>query len=94
MTKINQTFQNLDNIKQSRILNAALQEFAENGYEQASTNQIVKNAGIGKGILFYYFKTKKDLYQYLIDHAINNMTRNIFNLLIRKNLILLNGYGS
>lgn len=84
MTKINQTFHNLDNIKQNRILNAALQEFAENGYEQASTNQIVKNAGIGKGMLFYYFKTKKDLYQYLIDHAINIMTEEYFQLIDTK----------
>lgn len=79
--EINPTFNNLDDAKQKRILNAALQEFAENGYEQASTNQIVKQAGIGKGMLFYYFNNKKDLYLYLIDHAINIMTTEFFSLI-------------
>lgn len=66
---ITKRFQNLDVKKQQRILNAALKEFAENDYEQASTNRIVQNAGIGKGMLFYYFKNKKELYHYLIDYS-------------------------
>jgi len=53
-----------------RILNAAFDEFAEQGYEKASTNQIVKRAGIGKGMLFYYFRSKKELFKYLIDYGI------------------------
>lgn len=71
MSIINQTFQNLEHLKQQRIINAALKEFAEKGYEQASTNQIVKNAGIGKGMLFYYFKNKRELYLYLIDYCLD-----------------------
>lgn len=81
---INPTFNSLDDAKQKRILNAALQEFAVNGYKRASTNQIVKSAGIGKGMLFYYFKNKKELYQYLIGHAINVMTEEFFSLIDRK----------
>ncbi|MGK7378723.1 TetR/AcrR family transcriptional regulator [Planococcus sp. 1R117A] len=54
-------FKNLENKKKQTILNAALQEFAENGYQQASTNRIVKNAGIGKGMLFYYLESKRQL---------------------------------
>lgn len=57
--------------KQNRILDAALKEFAENGFEKASTNQIVKNAGIGKGMLFYYFENKEGLYHYLIDYCLD-----------------------
>ncbi|WP_449354585.1 TetR/AcrR family transcriptional regulator [Virgibacillus natechei] len=81
---ITKTFNNLDENKQQRILNAALKEFAENGYEQASTNQIVKNAGIGKGMLFYYFNNKKELYHYLIDYAINVMIDEYFSLIDTK----------
>lgn len=66
-------FKNLDESKQMRILNAALQEFAEHGYEQASTNRIVKQAGIGKGMLFYYFNSKQELYQYLISYSIETI---------------------
>jgi TetR/AcrR family transcriptional regulator len=64
-------FENVESEKQRIILNAALKEFADKGYEQASTNQIVKDAGIGKGMLFYYFTTKKKLYAYLVDYCIN-----------------------
>ncbi|WP_318036529.1 TetR/AcrR family transcriptional regulator [Candidatus Contubernalis alkalaceticus] len=53
------------------MLNAAYKEFAEQGYKQASTNRIVKDAGIGKGMLFYYFKSKEELFHYLIDYGIN-----------------------
>lgn len=64
-------FENLDLEKQQKILASALMEFAENGYAKASTNHIVKKAGIGKGMLFYYFKNKKDLYEYLIEYSLN-----------------------
>lgn len=50
--------------RKKRILNAAFREFAEKGYEDASTNRIVKNAEIGKGTLFYHFGNKENLYIY------------------------------
>src|SRR5690625_4117058 len=68
-------FNNLEPSKQKQIIDAALKEFAENGYERASTNQIVKHAEIGKGMLFYYFKNKQGLYHYLIDYAISTIER-------------------
>ncbi|GAA0603480.1 TetR/AcrR family transcriptional regulator [Virgibacillus siamensis] len=46
-------------------------EFAANGYERASTNQIIKNAGIGKGMLFYYLGSKKELYHYLVEYSLD-----------------------
>jgi len=69
------TFWNLEPEKQKRILDAAYREFAEYGYAQASTNRIVKEAGIGKGMLFYYFNSKKELFHYLIEHAVNYVTK-------------------
>ena len=45
--------------KRQRILDAAIREFAEHGYDKASTNSIVKEAGIAKGLLFHYFGSKK-----------------------------------
>ena len=52
--------------KQKTILDAAMTEFGDKGYAKASTNQIVQTAGIGKGMLFYYFGSKLDLYHDLI----------------------------
>lgn len=62
-------FLNLDEEKQDRIINAALKEFAQKGYDNASTNEIVKEAEISKGLLFHYFQNKKQLYFFLFDYC-------------------------
>lgn len=62
-------FLSLDIEKQDRIINAALKEFAQKGYDNASTNEIVKEAGISKGLLFHYFQNKKQLYFFLFDYC-------------------------
>lgn len=62
-------FNNLKPEKQKQIINAAIKEFVRNGFEKASTNEIVKRANISKGSLFNYFTSKKDLYLYLIEYS-------------------------
>lgn len=69
----------LDSQKRKTILDAALEEFAEHGYDKASTNRIVQKAKIGKGMLFYYFNTKKELFHYLIGFAIDYINDEYIN---------------
>lgn len=64
-------FDNLKQEKRERIINAAIKEFVQKGFEKASTNEIVIRANISKGSLFNYFNSKKDLYIYLIEYSIN-----------------------
>ena len=64
-------FLNLQQEKQERILNTTMKEFAQKGFEDASTNEIVKEAGISKGLLFYYFKNKKNLFLFLYNYSMN-----------------------
>ncbi|HAG42911.1 MAG TPA: TetR family transcriptional regulator, partial [Clostridium sp.] len=71
-------FLNLDMEKQDRILNAAMKEFAQKGFEKASTNEIVKEADISKGLLFHYFKDKKNLFLFLYDHCIDVSTNEFY----------------
>lgn len=59
--------------KRDRIINAAIEEFASFPYEKASTNNIVKNAGISKGLLFHYFTNKKVLYETLIRFVVHTL---------------------
>lgn len=61
--------------KQNRILSAALEIFAQMGYSKASTNQICEKAQISKGLLFHYFRSKKNLYLLLLDREIKEMGR-------------------
>lgn len=57
--------------RREQILLFALQEFAEKGYDQTSTNSICKKAGVSKGLLFHYFESKKGLYLYVLDRCID-----------------------
>lgn len=61
------TFFNLPEEKREKILTAALIEFENNDYDQASINQIVIRSGISKGSFYQYFEDKKDLYKYIIN---------------------------
>ena len=63
---IKEAFAALPLEKQREILDAAATEFAEHGYQGASTNRIVQAAQIGKGMLFYYFGSKLELYHLLL----------------------------
>lgn len=47
--------------KQQRVLDAAMEVFAERGYAGASTAEIAKRAGVAEGTVFKTYKTKKDL---------------------------------
>lgn len=77
-------FENLSEEKKQNIIKCALREFAGKGYEQASTNTIVKEAGISKGILFHYFKTKRDLYRYVIFYCIDLMFTQMLDYMVFK----------
>ncbi len=59
----------LDNKRQDSIINSALKEFAKNGFYDASTNKIAKEAGISKGLLFHYINNKSDLFLYLWEYS-------------------------
>jgi TetR/AcrR family transcriptional regulator len=71
-------FLNLEPEKRERILNAAIKEFAQKGYKNASTNEIVKEAGISKGLIFHYFKNKKQLYLFLYDYLMEIISEEYF----------------
>lgn len=70
---------NLDPEKREVIINAALEEFAQKGYKNASTNEIVKKANISKGLLFHYFSNKKKLFLFLYDYSKDVFLNEFYN---------------
>ncbi len=66
---MNQRFFDVKKEKQDRIINAGLKVFARAGYRHASTDEVVKTAGISKGLLFHYFGSKLGLYAFLYDYS-------------------------
>ena len=47
--------------KRKCILEAAMRLFSKKGYEQTSIEELAREAGIGKGTVYSYFQTKKDI---------------------------------
>lgn len=66
--------------KRNRILNAAMKEFSK-GYKNALTDSIVREAGISKGLLFHYFGTKKELFLFLHEYALEKVLSEFFSLI-------------
>ena len=71
---MNDKFFDLKKEKQDRMINAALKIFAENGFRRASTDEMVKEAGISKGLLFHYFTSKTGLFEFVYDYSVKYIT--------------------
>jgi len=61
------TFFNLPDEKKQRVIDAAIDEFAERSYHDARVTAIADQAGIAKGSFYQYFEDKEDLFRYIID---------------------------
>lgn len=53
----------------SRILDAANKVFAENGYHEATMDDIAKRLGVSKGAIYLYFSGKEDLFEAMVKTA-------------------------
>jgi AcrR family transcriptional regulator len=58
-----------DGSTRERLLDVALQAFAELGYDGASTRAIAARAGVNQGLIPYYFGTKETLWREAVDRA-------------------------
>lgn len=67
-----------DEIKNS-IISAALNEFEEKGFNNASIRTIASNAGIATGNLYRYFNGKEELFNYIMEPVSERFTALIFS---------------
>ena len=74
---MNEKFFDLKKEKQDRIINGCMKVFAFCGYAHASTDEMVREAHISKGLLFHYFGSKSGLYHFLYDYAVRFVTLEI-----------------
>ena len=63
----NSLFDRISDDKKEKIINAAMGEFAENGFAGTNINKIAEKAGISIGALYKYFPTKENLYFSLVN---------------------------
>lgn len=76
-----ETFLRLPEEKRTRFLDAAWDEFTRVSFSEASTNQIVRQAGIPRGSFYQYFRDKEDLFRYLITQAQDHFVEMYSNIL-------------
>ena len=50
-----------------RVLDAALALFSEQGYEKTTMRQIIAKSGVLNGSVYYAFKNKDGIYEYIFD---------------------------
>jgi AcrR family transcriptional regulator len=72
--------------KKQLIINAAIKCFAHKGFHATSIQEIVDTAGIAKGSVYSYFKSKEDLLYIAIKNEYNRMMSDIFTVANDKNL--------
>ncbi|CEH27948.1 hypothetical protein AM501_14795 [Aneurinibacillus migulanus] len=56
------------------IFQGALKAFAEKGFNETTMEQIAEICGVAKGTLYYNFKTKEDLYIFVMESGVQNFT--------------------
>lgn len=69
-------FEVMRETRRKQIMDAALELFASEGYNHCSISQLAKHAGIAKGLMYNYFKSKEALLLAIINDglgAIMNM---------------------
>ncbi len=69
------TFTHIDEKKRSKILKAAMAEFAKKGYNGASINIIAEKAGISIGSMYSYFESKDALYLTVMNTGYASISR-------------------
>ncbi len=57
-----ESFKKISDEKRQRILDAAIMEFSEHGFDSANINTIAQKSGISVGSLYKYFDNKEDLF--------------------------------
>lgn len=66
--------------KKNRIITAGYELFSENGYYNTNTVQIAKRAGVSTGIVYGYFRDKKDILREVTALYMDKVTKPILNL--------------
>ena len=67
-----------ENPLRAALIRSAYKAFAKEDYKKVSTNAIVKDANVSKGLLFHYFKNKQNLYITLYDMAWKMVRNHVF----------------
>ncbi|MDP6967225.1 MAG: TetR/AcrR family transcriptional regulator, partial [Candidatus Marinimicrobia bacterium] len=63
--------QSKENNRKIQILDAALDVIVQKGYSDCRMDDIVAKANLSKGAIYWYYKSKKDIFLSLVNHWVN-----------------------
>jgi AcrR family transcriptional regulator len=68
-------------MSKQKIINTALKVFAKKGYNGISVDELVKKAKVNKSTLYYYFKGKKELFDFIIEEEFSKLIEELKTIL-------------
>ena len=69
-----------DSVKRRQIIDGARSVFLAQGFDAASMGEIARAAGVSKGTLYVYFKSKEDLFEAIVRQECDAQAEGVFNL--------------
>jgi AcrR family transcriptional regulator len=67
-----------DSAKRQQIIDGARRMFLAQGFDAASMNEIARQAGVSKGTLYVYFKSKEELFEAIVEAQCRRQGEQIF----------------
>lgn len=67
------TWQDKNNDRRNRILKAALEVFAAQGFRTAEVKTVAETAGVGKATIYKFFSSKEDLLLVVVDEKLSQI---------------------
>jgi AcrR family transcriptional regulator len=66
-------FEEIREEKRTLIMNVALEHFANEGFHKTTINHVARHAGISKGLIYNYFKSKEELLFEIIKRSVDEV---------------------
>ena len=70
--------------KKTQIINAAIEVFAKQGLERGKIADIAKQAGVGKGTIYEYFKSKDEIFSAIESQMVKDSLAQVEQLISSK----------
>ena len=74
--------------KRNIILLSAVKIFARDGFEKATIDEIIKDAKVAKGTVYYYFKSKEEIFNAIVSEGIIDFENKIKESILEKENII------
>ena len=68
------------------MIDTAERLFMENGYEHTAISDIVKELNVAQGTLYYYFRSKEDILEAVVEKSIADLEQNVVRLIQDENI--------